>query len=250
MQERLCSLRVIRSAETPDPFALPASSAPLRHFLREPTSQRPSELALEILDALLPPPALLDDEGDALRSLRCAAREDARRPREERLRAGEVVEQARAGEEEVAEGRGRGGRRGWEEEELQRGEGRQVRAAARRAVDAVYDHHAVHAAGVVDWEPPAELAGGGRWRLAWVDGGLAGSQLVDLDVDASSLEDMAVDLVLCLAYLCGGERSREIDVCRGRPWGEGPRESWGFEGGVDDRRKKVLRGVQAHLRTT
>jgi hypothetical protein len=107
----------------------------------------------------------------------------------------------------------------------------------------------MHAAGVVDWETPAELARGGRWCLARVDAGLAGSQLVDFDVDASSFKDMAVDLILYLAYLRGGERSREIDVCRGRPWGEGPCKSGGFDGGVDDRRKKVLRGVQAHLRT-
>jgi len=119
---------------------------------------------------------------------------------EERLHAGEVVEQARTGEEEVPEGRGRRGRRNREEEEMQRGEGRQVRAAARRAVDAFYDHHAVHAAGVVDWEPAAKLAaklaGGGCGQFARVDAGLAGSQLVDLDVDALSFEDVAVDSVL------------------------------------------------------
>jgi hypothetical protein len=75
-------------------------------------------------------------------------------------------------------------------------------------------------------------------------------QLVDFDVDASSLEDMAVDLVLYLAYLRGGERSREIDVCWGRPRGEGPCESGSFEASVDDRGKEVLGGVQAHLTTT
>jgi hypothetical protein len=46
------------------------------------------------------------------------------------------------------------------------------------------------------------------------------SELVDFDVDASSLEDMTVDLVLYLAYLRGCERSWEIDVCGGRPRGE------------------------------
>jgi hypothetical protein len=92
----------------------------------------------------------------------------------------------------------------------------------------------VHAAGVVDWKPAAVLAGGGCGRFAGVNAGLAGPQLVDFDVDATSLEDMAVDLVLYLAYFCGCERSREIDVCRGRPWGEGPCESGSFEGGVDD----------------
>ena len=99
---------------------------------------------LKILDALLPSFALVGDEGDTFWSLRCPARENARRPRE-RLYAAEVAKQARADEEEVPEGRGRRGRWGREEKELQRGEGRQVRAAARLAVDAVYDHHAVHA---------------------------------------------------------------------------------------------------------
>jgi hypothetical protein len=76
------------------------------------------------------------------------------------------------------------------------------------------------------------------------------SKLVDFDVDASSLEDMAVDLVLYLGYLRGCERSREIDVCRGRPRGEGPCKSGDFDASVDDRRKKVLGRVQAHLKTT
>lgn len=125
-----------------------------------------------------------------------------------------------------------------------------MRATARGAIDAVYDHHAVHAAGVVGWEPPAELARGERCGFARVDTGLTGSQLVNFDVDASSLEDMAVDLVLYLAYLCGGERSRKIDVCRGGPRGEGPCKGGSFEASVDDRRKKVLGCVQAHLRTT
>jgi hypothetical protein len=108
----------------------------------------------------------------------------------------------------------------------------------------------VHAAGVVDWEPPTEFARGEGCGFARVDTGLTGSQLVDFDVDASSLEDVTVDLVLHLAYLRGGERSREIDVCGGRPRGEGPCKSGSFEASVDDRRKKVLSGVQAHLRTT
>jgi hypothetical protein len=75
-------------------------------------------------------------------------------------------------------------------------------------------------------------------------------KFVDFDVDASSLEDMTVDLVLYLVYLRGCERPLEIDVCRGGPRGEGPCKSWDFEASVDDRRKKVLGCVQAHLGTT
>jgi hypothetical protein len=75
------------------------------------------------------------------------------------------------------------------------------------------------------------------------------SKLVDFDVNASSLEDMTVDLFLYLAYLRGCERSREIDVCRGRPRGEGPCKSGNFEASVDYGRKKVLGRMQAHLRT-
>ena len=154
----------------------------------------------------------------------------------------------------MAEGGGRrGGRRG-EEEELQRGEGGEVRAAAWRAVDAVDDHHAVHAARIVAWKPAPEFTGGGcrddaaaAATAARVDAGLTGSQLIDFDVDASSLEDVTIDLVLRLRYFCGGEGSREIYVCGGRPWGERPRKCGGLEAGVDDRRKEVLCGVQAHL---
>jgi hypothetical protein len=55
-----------------------------------------------------------------------------------------------------------------------------VRAAARGTVDAVYDHHAAHAAGIVGREPPAEFARGVRWcgcGFARVDTGLAGSHI-------------------------------------------------------------------------
>lgn len=56
------------------------------------------------------------------------------------------------------------------------------------AVYAVYDHHAVHALP----SPPVSLVG--------------------FDVDASLLEDVAVDLILDLAYFYGGEGSREINL--------------------------------------
>ena len=140
-----------------------------------------------------------------------------------------------------------------------------MRAAAWGAVDAVDDHHAVHAARIVAWKPTPEFARGGfrdaRARAAcaaagaaaWgVDAaGLTDSKLVDFDVDASSFEDVTIDLVLCMGYFCGGEGSREIDVCGGWPWGERPRKCGGLEAGVNDRRKEVLCGVQAHLgRTT
>ena len=251
LQERsCCRRRVVRPADMPDPSALATGSTPLCHLVRELTTEHAGELAFEVLDTLLSLLALLDDERDALRSLRWPAREDARGPREQRLHAAEVVEQARTGEEVVAEGGGGGrGRRG-EEEELQRGEGGEVRAAAWRAIDAVDDHHAVHATRVVARKPTPEFARGGFWdadAAARIDAGLTGSQLVDFDVDASSLEDVTIDLVLYLGYFCGGEGSREIDVCGGRPWGERPRKCGGLEAGVDDRRKEVLCGVQAHL---
>jgi hypothetical protein len=78
----------------------------LRHFLRELTTQRAGQLTLEIIDALLPSLTFFDDERDALWSLWCTAREGARGPCEKRLYATEVVEQARACEEVVSEGRG------------------------------------------------------------------------------------------------------------------------------------------------
>lgn len=254
LQERSCGRRVVRPADIPDPFALAAGSTPPCHFVRELTTEHAGELAFEVLYAFFSLLALLDDERDALRSLRRSAREHARGSREQQLHGAEVVEQARAGEEVVAEGSGgRGGRRG-EEEELQRGEGGEVRAAAWRAVDAVDDHHAVHAARIVAWKATPDFARGGFRdapapvaAAARVDAGLTGSELVDFDVDASSLEDVAIDLVLCLGYFCGGEGSREIDVCGGWPWGERPRKCGGLEAGVDDRRKEVLCGVQAHL---
>jgi hypothetical protein len=81
----------------------------LRHFVRELTIQHARSLPLGVLDAFIPPPALL--EGDAFRCLRRAAREVACCPREQRLYVAEVVEQTRAGEEVVPEGGGgRGGR--------------------------------------------------------------------------------------------------------------------------------------------
>jgi len=73
-----------------------------------------------------------------------------------------------------------------------------VRATTRGAVDTVYDDHAVYAPGIVGWETPAQFARGGYW-LAKVDTDLTLSKLVDFDVNASSLEDMTVDLVLYLA---------------------------------------------------
>ena len=82
LQERSRRGRVIRPADIPDLFATAASSTPLCHFVRELTTEHAGELALEVLTALLSPLALLDDERDALRSLRRPAREDARRPRE------------------------------------------------------------------------------------------------------------------------------------------------------------------------
>jgi len=75
-------------------------------------------------------------------------------------------------------------------------------------------------------------------------------QLVDFDVDAAPFEDVAVDLVLCLGYFCGGEGSREIDVCGGRPGGERPCKCRCLEASVDDGREKMLCGVHAHLRRT
>jgi len=57
-------------------------------------------------------------------------------------------------------------------------------------------------------------------------------------------------MALDLAYFCGGEGSREINVCGGRPWYERPRKCGSLEAGVDDRRKEMLRGVHAHLRGT
>jgi hypothetical protein len=78
----------------------------LRHFLCELTTQGAGQLTLEIIDALLPSLAFFDDERDALWSLWCAAREGARGPCEKCLYATEVVEQARACEEVVSEGRG------------------------------------------------------------------------------------------------------------------------------------------------
>ena len=119
LQERSCGRRVVRPADIPDPFALATAttSTPSCHFVRELTTEHTGELAFEVLHAPLSLLALLDDERDALRSLRWPAREDARGPREQRLHGAEVVEQARAGEEVVAEGSGgRGGRRGEEEE--------------------------------------------------------------------------------------------------------------------------------------
>ena len=237
LQECLRGLRVVRPAAAPDPFTLTATSTPLRHLLRELTTQYCGKLALEILDTLLPPLALVDDEGDTLRRLRRAAREDARGSREERLHAAEVVEQAWAGEEVVSEGgrRRRGG--GREEEELQRGEGGEVRPTAWRAVDAVYDHHAVHAAGIVAWEPPSEFARRGGYWVACLDAGLASTKQVDFDVDAAPLEHVTIDFILCQSYFCGRERSREVYVCGGRPWSERPCKSGSFETRVDDGRK-------------
>lgn len=118
LQEGLRRRRVVRPADAPDPFALTtAGSTPLYHVRHKLTTQHASQLALEILYALLPPLALVHDERDALWQFWRAAREHARGPRQERLGIGKMVQQARPGEEVVPRGSGRRrGCRGWEQE--------------------------------------------------------------------------------------------------------------------------------------
>ena len=84
-----------------------------RERICELTTKQAGEPTPDILDALLPPPAFIEDEGKALWSLWWSAQRDARCPCEKGLHAAKMVEQARTGEEVEPEGQGGRGSWGW-----------------------------------------------------------------------------------------------------------------------------------------